>query len=341
LSQEKSRARARLRSRQSATQPGLSTAWRIARVVGVNGGVAGGVGYSARGDYARAALHGLQHRKAEAFVERGVDESQRAGIEFGQARVGDFAGQMEAGLFGEGREIGAAAAGEHQVHSVMAAHLAPGLDQRGHVLARLERAYEKEVRGGGCGGDGDGAHPRRRSVGHRHHAVGTKSETVDRLAAHGLAGSHDHGGDAQLEEDRRAPPDAVGGVVPAGVHPGRKVVEREHAGAVRQVGHGEIGAVNQIGVEALHLFADAPQPPAALDGVARAAGASQIGRAGRGHGEGLVGEQEKVVVGETARQRRAQLASETRQSAARKAKRRGLNRHAHGTVFYGNTARRP
>ena len=88
-------------------------------------------------------------------------------------------------------------------------------------------------------------------------------------------------------------PHAVGGVVPARVHPGGKVVQGEHAGPAGNVGHGEIRAVDQVGAQAVHLASEAPDPPAALHGVARAAAAladwrerrPACGRAGRKPGK--------------------------------------------------------
>ena len=46
----------------------------------------------------------------------------------------------------------------------------------------------------------------------------------------------------------------VSAVLPAGIHPGREVVQGHDAGAAAEVGHGEVGAMDEVGVEPAHLF---------------------------------------------------------------------------------------
>ena len=50
----------------------------------------------------------------------------------------------------------------------------------------------------------------------RYHSLRIDPEAFDGLSAHGLAIGDDHGGDAESDQQRRAPPDAIGGVVPGG-----------------------------------------------------------------------------------------------------------------------------
>ena len=50
---------------------------------------------------------------------------------------------------------------------------------------------------------------------------------------HRLARRNHHGGEPEFEQHRCAAADAVGGVMPARIHPRRKIVQGEHAGAPR------------------------------------------------------------------------------------------------------------
>jgi hypothetical protein len=94
-------------------------------------------------------------------------------------------------------------------------------------------------------------------------------------------------------------------------------VQGQHAGTAGNVGHGEIRTVHQVGPRRLHLAIEAPDPPAALRGIARSASPLEIGGSALRHAERLVGEQKEFVVGKAARQRQAELAGITRQAAAR------------------------
>ena len=218
-----------------------------------------------RGDHASPALHGFQHRQSEPFIERRIDERQRSRQQLRQPLVGHFTNNLQPRLGRKLREIGSAPPGQYQIHRMHAPHLAPGRHQAWNVLARLQGSGIQKIWRPGSrrrcaarpetGGSGmrDGAD-----------AVRMNPEPLDGLLPHRLAGGHDHGGQTQSDQQRRAlaHPARVG--MPCRVHPRGKVVQRQNAGTARQIGHREIRAVEQSGVQALQFAVQAPEPPAAL-----------------------------------------------------------------------------
>ena len=131
----------------------------VARVLGVEeGGRAGRdlrQGGRPRTGDGRAAGHGLEHRQAEALVERREDEEARAGVQRRQIGVGDEAGEDDAvadarrdGPRGRAVAAPAEAAGHDQAMAGVGAfpgQQRPGLDEPGEVLARLEVAEGEHV----------------------------------------------------------------------------------------------------------------------------------------------------------------------------------------------------
>ena len=206
----------------------------------------------------------------------------------------------------------------------MPPHFAPRLHQRRQVLARFERAHEEEIRRRGR--SRNRTKPRRRRFRHRHDPLRAQPEPLDGLLPHRLARRHDHGGDPQFQQYRGAVPHPLGCAAP---HPRGEIVKRKHAGPARNIRHCEIRAVDQVRAQPAHFARHAPQPPAPLHGIARAAAALEVGRAARRHPERLIGAQKVFVIRKAPRQRQAELSGITGQSAARKAQRCRFNRHAH------------
>ena len=113
------------------------------------------------GQHRRAARHRLQHRQPEPLAAARQRHDERAAEEAGQVGPAQVAGaqhaQAAAGTVGQRRVdlvVPAAAAREHQRgrRRRRSPHgLDPAADQVGHVLARLERAEEGDVRGGRAG----------------------------------------------------------------------------------------------------------------------------------------------------------------------------------------------
>ena len=152
------------------------------------------------------------------------------------------------------------------------------------IFARFEGSDVEEVRGWrrGCV---DGLEKGGGGMGNADDAVWGEAEAGDGFAADGFRRREDEGGEAEFDEQRRAAADARRGLVLEGAAPGREIVEAEDAGAEREVGDGEIGAMEDLDAEARELGGQAEQPPAAVERVG-------------GARESLIGEEVDLVRGE-------------------------------------------